>query len=74
MEPKCPYCQDTNKCPTCNGVGGFDLYQDDPLNTVYVQCPDCMGTGECLRCVSEIEAFLNKGVDTSPNDSPPHKS
>lgn len=41
--------KDIEKCPTCNGSGGIDMFEDSIGEIVTIRCPDCGGTGEELR-------------------------
>ncbi|HEY8542623.1 MAG TPA: hypothetical protein VIL29_09585 [Pseudothermotoga sp.] len=33
-------------CPTCNGSGGIDIFEDSIQEIVTIPCPDCGGSGE----------------------------
>jgi len=35
-----------DKCPTCNGSGGIDMFEDSIGEIVTILCPDCGGSGE----------------------------
>ena len=32
-------------CPTCNGSGGIDVFEDSIGEIVTIPCPDCGGSG-----------------------------
>ncbi|WP_276666031.1 hypothetical protein [Caldibacillus debilis] len=36
-------------CPTCNGSGGIDVFEDSIGEIVTIPCPDCGGVGEAMN-------------------------
>lgn len=58
-------------CPTCNGSGGIDMFEDSIGEIVTILCPDCGGVGEamkmqCYFCGEKTEGkkFLAENLDT----------
>ena len=33
-------------CPTCNGSGGIDIFEESIGEVVTITCPDCRGSGD----------------------------
>jgi len=49
-EVECGLCQDTRKCPVCNGTGKAERVGGSERVPIYSDCPSCGGTGVCKWC------------------------